>query len=329
MIQEMRTIISLPGKYDLTKELGVRGFKVAGKHLIKGGHKYHMPRSIERALKNPDNYSGFNFELRPVTNSIKSIIASAQKPKVSKPTFILNDTSVSFFHDGQMHQTSSSNPMFKDIVAKLRKGDLDDATKLTNIAQAIERASKGIIKNDGGILKYVDQNLHETVQDWIMRNMNKGNPAWDAVINFMGRCKLNENPESIEQLWQFIRACGLIITPTGHFIGYKYVDDNFMDKHTGKLNYSLGKIVEMPRDMVEFNPEIACGPGIHVGAMNYVNGHSTIIELLVDPKDVVSVPRDHNNEKLRACRVQSWKVLKHKGVTVSPETTQDEFFPIS
>lgn len=262
----------------------------------------------------------------PTVGSCCKSLSSTQSPKTK---FVLNDGLVTFFHNGKCFSSSKANPMFNTIVEHLKSGNVQKASELVNIANAIDVASQGIIKNDGGVLKYNGQNLNETAEEWLVRNMDKGMAAIQPIVNFLARVKTNVHPESVEGLWRFVKECGLVVTDEGKFIAYKYTDDDFMDSHSRTMKYTLGSTVEMPRDKVEFNPSVTCAPGIHAGSMSYIGNKSTLLELVIDPIDVVSVPFDYKSGKIRCCRVKVHKVLKNKWVNINPPTKQEEFFVLN
>jgi len=104
----------------------------------------------------------------------------------------------------------------------------------------------------------------------------------------------------------------------------------FVDIYSGDFNNSVGQVVQMDREECEHNPSKACGPGLHAAAMEYIPHYGTdgnisppggttwedcslseihsylkeyegdpIVEVLINPRHVVSVPTDHNFAKLR------------------------------
>jgi hypothetical protein len=51
----------------------------------------------------------------------------------------------------------------------------------------------------------------------------------------------------------------------------------------------------------------ACSRGLHVAAFSYAHdqySNGNLIEVKVNPRDVVAVPEDHNNEKMRVCEYE-------------------------
>ena len=124
--------------------------------------------------------------------------------------------------------------------------------------------------------------------------------------------KLDQNPSynSRQQLLGFLNACDLPITDTGDFIAYKAVRDDFFDKHTGTVEYAIGSVVEMPRSEVDDNPEHTCSKGLHVCSKGYGRYAERLLIVYVNPADVVSVPTDYNNAKMRVCRLTVGEEIK-------------------
>lgn len=113
-------------------------------------------------------------------------------------------------------------------------------------------------------------------------------------------------------------------TTTGKLIETKIYDENtgkevkqvassdmeFSPIHTGGSygnDIKIGEPVSMPRGECDGNPFETCSRGLHVGSMAYVadfgsgRKNNVVIEVLVNPKNVVAVPVDYNNTKMRVC----------------------------
>ena len=116
---------------------------------------------------------------------------------------------------------------------------------------------------------------------------------------------LNPSRRAVNELYKFLEHGQMPITPDGNFLGYKSVNTNFKDWNTGKYDNSVGKVLSMPRNEVCDDPTQGCSYGFHVGTLDYAkcfnsSGRMVIVE--VDPADVVSVPHDCNNQKLRTAK---------------------------
>ncbi|KAI9549450.1 hypothetical protein GHT06_001850 [Daphnia sinensis] len=104
------------------------------------------------------------------------------------------------------------------------------------------------------------------------------------------------------------------------FLGIQKVRDNYMDCHTGTMDNSVGKIVEMDRNLVNDNKDQTCSAGLHFCSESYLNcfGGERIVIVKINPADVVSIPSDYNDAKGRACkqgdqrRIQQTSTSKRK-----------------
>ena len=81
----------------------------------------------------------------------------------------------------------------------------------------------------------------------------------------------------------------------------------FKPFHRGShgMTIKVGTPITMPREECDSDPDRTCSNGLHVGSMAYVDdfghGDSVILEVLVSPRNVVAVPTDYNNTKMRCC----------------------------
>jgi hypothetical protein len=66
-------------------------------------------------------------------------------------------------------------------------------------------------------------------------------------------------------------------------------------------------IIKMARNKVQDDPSVTCSYGLHVAALGYAVydqaklGDGRVVVVKVNPRDVVSVPTDYNNQKMRVC----------------------------
>ncbi len=150
--------------------------------------------------------------------------------------------------------------------------------------------------------------VNNVITDRILTFAKMGLPI-DPILRFLELMLQNPDPKSQEELYDFLANRNLPLTEDGHFLAYKSIRKDWLDHHSGTIDNSIGKIIEIPRDMVDPNRRNECSYGLHVGAMQYVqNFHAgdnrRIIVVKVSPQDCVSVPQDYNHQKLRACRYE-------------------------
>jgi hypothetical protein len=151
--------------------------------------------------------------------------------------------------------------------------------------------------------------------------MSKGLP-FQPLVNFLDNLMENPSMQSQTELYDFLEHQYLPITEDGHFLAYKAVRNDYMDKYAGTFDNRVGSICEMRRAKVDDNRGVGCSQGLHAGALNYVASYGSvdsgdkIVIVKINPKDVVSVPNDCNCEKLRTCRYEV--VGEYQGELLKP-----------
>ena len=189
-------------------------------------------------------------------------------------------------------------------------------------AEAIEKYSNGSISSrEDGVAVFDGLELPADVLSKIKELRDTGY-SWGQHQKFWARCLLNPRRESVKDLFRFISNHNLTITTEGKFLAYKAITGDFKDKHTNRIDNYPGCVVTMDRDKVAFDPNTACGSGLHVSNLRYAKGFASCNDIIVlvevDPADVVSVPYDSNAEKIRTCR---YKVLRIWNETEELETS--------
>ena len=167
------------------------------------------------------------------------------------------------------------------------------------------------IKDERLYLKGDDTPLPELLGEKLL-SLKREDEDFMPLIRFWKNLKQNPSEESVEQAYGFIRHNNIPITETGHIVVEKGVRQKqgapageFVDCYTGKVDNSIGMEVYMDRDDVDSDPEVTCSHGLHVGAPKYVRdwyNNNVIVVCTVNPRDIVSVPVDYNNTKMRVCR---------------------------
>jgi len=138
--------------------------------------------------------------------------------------------------------------------------------------------------------------------------MKKAKVDYTALINFWNKLKENPSEDSKRELYGFIIHNNIALTPEGNMIvekGVSYKSDKLVDCYTGRIDNSIGMIVEMERSRVNSDRNQTCSRGLHVAPPDYVRdfySRNIIVECSVNPRDVVSVPIDYNNRKMRVCK---------------------------
>lgn len=135
-----------------------------------------------------------------------------------------------------------------------------------------------------------------------------------AVLAFGEKLVANPLAHARESLIEWItRNPSLAITRDGDVIGYRGLREDYTSVHSGygivngvhytdaHLDNSPGNVIEFPREMIDHNPDNVCSVGLHVGTWDYASSFARgpIVIVTFSPADVVSPPRDAEQEKIR------------------------------
>lgn len=221
------------------------------------------------------------------------------------------------FDDGESKSEFSDSPRYALLVDALRRNAPEDELRALADGQAYIRSwscgSFAIAKNKVTWTKDPTFELHQALQDRLLEYAMNGFPA-DAFVKFLDRLLSNTSKRSIETFYGFIEQQGLTIDAEGFVIGYKGVNEKLRDVYSGQFDNSPGTRHKMDRRLVDDDPNHACSTGFHFGGWEYAHSFGPRMVLVkVDPKDLVCVPHDCSQGKVRTCE---YEVLKE----VTPES---------
>lgn len=214
--------------------------------------------------------------------------------------------SLTVFLEGKPYPIAADHPSFTDILEALRSGDDAKVRTLVLVKKTLAETYKhGNVSIINDVLCYKGNPLNEAMNSRIMAVYRNGFSI-DPIAKFIDNLMENPAEHAREELYQFLEVGGNPITEDGHFLAYKVVRSNYFDKHTGTMDNSVGKVVEMPRSKVNPNRDDTCSSGLHFCSFEYIkhfrSGNDRLMCVKVNPRDVVSIPRDYNDTKGRACK---------------------------
>lgn len=132
--------------------------------------------------------------------------------------------------------------------------------------------------------------------------LKKDGHSFEPLLKFWDNLKQNPSFNARQMLFKFLAHNGHPLTLDGCFIAYRGVREDFKDKHTGTIDNSVGAKPSMDRALVDDNPNNTCSSGLHVACYEYARGFGEqLVEVKVNPTDVVCVPTDYNGTKMRIC----------------------------
>lgn len=184
------------------------------------------------------------------------------------------------------------------------------------VKETLTAQSHGNFKLDksGNVFVKGEKNPVHKVIGLKILEFHRAKADYNPLILFWKNLQKNPSENSKNQLFQFLSANHHPITQDGCFIAYKYVhkkeNGELVDAHSKTFNNGIGRIVKVERSKVDPNHNQTCSYGLHVAAHAYAtsNGGSVVVEVKVNPRDVVAVPPDYNQQKMRVCE---YKVLAH------------------
>lgn len=244
---------------------------------------------------------------------------------MSKPALHVLDNSIVLNWPGRTEVISKSDKRFDKVLDLIREGAEDE---IKDFIDSVENAfdGTGLDFRDGKLWDGTKP-LPETLTARIIKFRNMELP-YKPLLNFWENLKLNPSFNSREMLYKFLKHNGHPITEDGMFIAYRGVSEDFKDKHTGQFDNRPGQVLEMPRDQVDDNPNNTCSSGFHVACFDYARGFGDkLIEVKVNPRDVVTVPTDYEGTKMRVCRfevIQEAEKPRTEEVYNNPDSIYDE-----
>jgi hypothetical protein len=210
------------------------------------------------------------------------------------------------------------------VIEKIKEGKLDEIIPLLSIVDALSERGFQVID---GVVHVNGDPLPESLSARVLDFYNNNLP-FEPLLKFWAKLKNNPSFNSRQMLFKFLEHNGHPITTEGNFIAYRAVRSDFLDKHTGKMDNSVGNIVEVSRSQVDDNPNNVCSHGLHVATMSYAStfgsGNDKILDVEVSPSDVVAVPTDYDGTKMRVCRFKV--IAESQGIIIKP-LVQSSFTP--
>ena len=229
--------------------------------------------------------------------------------------YITSDSGVTVYVDGDSKIISCTSPLYVGVMEAIRNDDLDAVRTAVNVKETIVKSSNGNISLDDGTLMYKGDPLRHALKNRIVKMLNGGFDV-SPLVNFLDNLMENPSFRSVNETYGFLEACNLPITPDGCFIGYKMIRNDYTDIYTGTMDNSVGKTVSVNRNEVDEDSENTCSFGLHVCSQAYL-GHygrsgdtDRVVAVKVNPRDVVAVPADYDNSKMR---VSSYDVVDELG----------------
>lgn len=226
--------------------------------------------------------------------------------------FIYNGNgTISLMIDGKMKPIDTAHRFYAEIKEALQNKEWDKIPGLVNIVERVETAinastNAGSVSIRNGEVFYNGQRINNSLTTRIV-DMAKDGFDIGFMVKFLENLMQNPSHRAVNELYGFLEAGAIPITENGTFLTYKKIRRDWLDIYSGTMDNSIGKVVAMARNMVNEDANQTCSSGLHVCSYSYLphfgdTHNSRVVICEVNPRDVVSVPKDYNNAKMRVCQ---------------------------
>lgn len=243
------------------------------------------------------------------------------------------------------YTADSTNVQWDAILKGVLAGD-DSVIDLFDVASAaarhFQRLGDRVSAANGRI--YLDgDEIENALTKQIIRFLEDGESDWEPLVKFFEKVLSNPNSHSREQLYEWLNRHDLTISEQGDMVVYKGCrrgsDGILRSTRSGpaivdgvEINdyvpNEIGSIIEMQRSQVVHDPSIGCSVGLHVGTHNYAKDYAhsgALLEVHVNPRDVVSVPTDCYAQKVRVARYAVVREVPVEGEGYAQSVFRDPF----
>lgn len=220
---------------------------------------------------------------------------------------LIKTSSISMFPVGRAPVVIDADHLnYTAVLEALRAGEYDKALELADVATAVAIMTEGNVSVTDDGVTYKGQPITGYLASKMAAFFRDGLPVKHYCL-FLDNLMANPSMTARNELFLFLEAADLPITDDGCFLAYKAVDAQLKDKRTHSFDNSPGQTLEMPRREVDDNRDRTCSYGFHVAAYEYAKNFlgsagDRMVATKVNPADVVSVPSDYQNQKLRTCK---------------------------
>ena len=229
--------------------------------------------------------------------------------------FIQTKNGVTLFINGETHEVDQTHTQYQAIIDLLKLDPPDAADRIVELLTRAITAVKAAIASvpqrgvtfEDGLVKFNGEPIHNSLTDRILRMLDEGfNIA--PLVAFLEKLMKNPSFRVVTNLYDFLEVGGIPITEDGDFLAYKAIRSDWKDIHSGTIDNSIGRVVEIPRNKVDEDASRTCSYGLHVCSWNYLphfaHADGRVVIVKVNPADVVAIPADYNATKMRTCRYE-------------------------
>lgn len=253
--------------------------------------------------------------------------------------FIVQGSNITVVIGTTSHTVSKSHVAYAKVLDAIKTGNWDLVKDIIEPKKAVLKFGAGNISIEGDKIFWKSQEMHNALTKRMVQMIHEDFPV-TALVAFMENLMKNPSKRAVDELYGFLEKNSLPITEDGFFLGYKKVDQNYLDIHSktvlnkpaqyltdeekASLPLTVGQrkevtvalegdvlTVSMERNQVDDDQNRTCSNGLHICSKDYLphfgsgysnRDHDRVVIVKINPADVVSVPNDYNNAKLRCSK---------------------------
>jgi len=235
--------------------------------------------------------------------------------------YIIQGNNIVVVIGNKSYTVSKTHLTYQKVLDAIKAEDWEAVKNVVDPKKVVLSYGKGNVSVQGETLYWKGEQLNGGLAVRMITMLQEGFPI-EPMVAFMENLFTNPSKRAVTELYGFLEKNNLPITPDGHFLAYKKVRRNFLDIHSGTMDNSPGKVLEMERNAVDDDKDRTCSTGLHFCGMSYLDhfggSDSRVVIVKINPRDVVSIPSDYNDSKGRACR---YEVVGELGVDASDAFT--------
>lgn len=249
--------------------------------------------------------------------------------------YLIQGNNIVVVIDNKSHTINKTHVTYEKVKEAIKAGKWDLLKDIIEPKKVVLNYGMGNVSVQGETLFWRGKEMHTALATRMIAMLQEGFPI-EPMVNFMERLMKNPSARAVKELYGFLEAGNMPITPDGCFLAYKKVGGDYYDVHSGTvLNKPYEKLtaedrevlrtkvfgkkkevtveivagvttVSMARNEVNDNKDETCSEGLHFCSEGYLGsfGGERIVVLKIDPADVVSIPSDYKDTKGRTCKYQ-------------------------
>lgn len=230
---------------------------------------------------------------------------------MKKVAFIQTTDSITVLLNSVPYTFASGDRGFERVVDMVNKdcSEADIYAYVTEVQRELERGlalTPNMSYRDGVVL-YKGTVIHNYAVTRLVDAIRSGS-NFTPLARFLERLEGNPSKYIMDSLYSFLEKGNMPLTEDGCFLAYKAVRKDFKDIHSGTFDNSPGQTLTMRRNHVDDDPNRTCSTGLHVCSYNYLphfaNANGQVVLCKIDPADVVAIPSDYDDAKMRVCKYE-------------------------